>query len=470
MNTDNLILATDSYKLSHRVQYPEGTTAVYSYLESRKGAAHPYTVFFGLQYLLKKYLATPITWDDLEEAIPIVNAHLGSGVFNYQGWSKIITEKQGKLPLRIKAVPEGTVVPTGNVLVTIENTDPEYFWLTNYVESLLMHVWYMTTVATRSYAVKQMLAEYLDETAAGNYDGLPFQLHDFGYRGASSHETAGIGGAAHLVNFKGTDTLPALLFAKKYYDADLDTLAFSVPATEHSVMTAMGEDGEHSVVDRLIDHYPTGIISVVDDSYNYQRHVNWLCTDFKDRILARDGVFVTRPDSVPQGESPASVVVWIAKRLWAAYGGSVNVQGNKILDPHIRILWGDGIEADGIELILKELEFHSFSTENIVFGMGGGLLQKVNRDTENFSIKSSAQERNGIWYDIFKDAPGKHSKRGKLALVQNEFGEYRTVPMAGDDPFRLDQDVLKTVYEDGVLTNELTFEQIRANVEKYAYV
>jgi nicotinamide phosphoribosyltransferase len=477
MNLDNLILATDSYKMSHREQYPEHTETVYSYLESRKGAAHPHTLFFGLQYIIRRYLMNPVTWDDIEVAMPIVQAHLGNGVFNYDGWSKIISEKKGKLPIRIKAVPEGTVVPTGNVLMTVENTDPEYFWLTNYIESLLLHVWYPTTVATASYAMKQMFQEYLALTANGNETNLPFQLHDFGYRGVSSHESAAIGGAAHLVSFRGTDTMPALLLAQSYYDADLETLGFSVPATEHSVMTAMAEEGEHDVVSRLIDNYPTGILSVVNDSYDFKRHVGWLCTDFKDRILARDGVFVTRPDSVPTGESPASVVVWIAQRLWEAFGGTHNyVQDTKILDPHIRILWGDGIEAEGIEAILKALAVHNFSAENIVFGMGGGLLQKVNRDTENFSIKSSAQKRDGIWYDIFKDAPGKHSKRGKLKLtVEEKPGDSGKFHYVTEEQWRpahdhvVVDDLLRVVYEDGVMHNELTFDEIRANVEKYPY-
>jgi nicotinamide phosphoribosyltransferase len=462
VNTDNLALATDSYKLNHWNQYPPNTQTVYSYLESRPGAAHPYTVFFGLQYILKHYLEGGISWDDLAEASELAAAHFGApGRFNYQAWSALKSKYGNKLPLRLKAVAEGSVIPTGNVLLTVENTDPDFFWLTNYVESLLLHVWYPTTVATRSRAVKQMLSNYLDETSTGDKSGLPFMLHDFGYRGVSSHESAMIGGAAHLVNFVGTDTLPAMLFAKKYYDASYDTLAFSVPATEHSVMTAMGEDGEHSVIDRLLDEYPAGILSVVNDSYNYQRHVDWLCTDFKDRILAREGVFVTRPDSTPTGMTPADVVIDIANRFWHAFGGETNAKGYKVLDPHVRILWGDGIEPDGIESILKGLAFHSFSAENMAtFGMGGGLLQKVNRDTEHMSIKSSAQERDGVWYDISKSAPGKFSKAGKLALIERD-GTIQTVPWSklGHQP----HDLLQTVFENGEIVKTYTFDEVRAN-------
>ena len=466
----NLIAATDSYKLGHWNQYPPKTEVVYSYMEARVGAAHPYTVFYGLQYLLEKYFSPRITQEMLDEAIEVSKHHFSDSVFNEAGWRYIVEELDGKLPLLIKAVPEGTVVPIGNVLATIENTDPRCYWLTNYVESLLLHVWYPTTVATRSRVTKEMLKDYLDRTAAGKLDGLNFMLHDFGYRGVSSQESAEIGGSAHLVNFVGTDNVPALLFSKKYYKANFETLGFSVPATEHSVMTAQGEDGEHSVMEQLLANYPTGILSVVNDSYNYQRHVNWLCTDFKEAILARTsadgkeaGVFVTRPDSVPLGQTPSDVVLWILDRLWKGFGGSCNLtQGTKILDPHVRLLWGDGIEADGIESILKAMEFHGWSAENIVFGMGGGLLQKCNRDTERFSVKSSAQLRDGVWHEISKNAPGKKSKAGRLMLVRDGEGVLSTVPL-GSRPES--DDVLETVFHNGEITKRYTFDEVRENAK-----
>src|SRR4051812_25592879 len=264
MNQSNVILATDSYKLNHWNQYPKNTETVYSYLESRNGAQFPYTVFFGLQAILKQYLeGAVVTIGDVQAARELARAHFGNeALFNRDGWVHIVRDHGGKLPLRIKAVPEGTPVPTGNVLMTVENTCPECFWLTNAVESLLTHVWYPSTVATLSRTVKQTIDRYLDRTAETR-DALPFMLHDFGYRGASSHESAAIGGLAHLVNFVGTDTLPAMLLGIDTYEAELETLAFSVPATEHSVMTAEGRDGEMEIVDRLLNEYPTGILSVV---------------------------------------------------------------------------------------------------------------------------------------------------------------------------------------------------------------
>lgn len=464
INLDNLILATDSYKLNHYAMYPIGTETVYSYFESRKGAEHPFTLFFGLQYILKNFLSKPISWDDIDQAQTFVNANMGPGVFNYQGWAKIKIEYGGKLPLRIKAVPEGLVIPTGNVLMTVENTVPEFYWLTNAFESLLTHVWYPTTVATRSFAVKLDILHELERSGSSTAM-LDFMLQDFGYRGASSHESAGIGGLAHLVNFKGTDTVPALPYGVKFYDADLSTLGFSVPATEHSIMTALGEDGEKKILQQLFNSYPDGVLSVVNDSYDWKRHVHWLCTDFKEEILKRDGVFVTRPDS---GDFPPEIVVGICEQLWDHFGGTVNSQGNKVIDPHIRILWGDGIDPRGINEIMRYMIGHGFAVENMAcFGMGGGLLQKLNRDTERFAFKSSAQKRDGVWYDVFKDPidSSKASKKGRLRLGINSRGKYHTGNI-DDITTDFDRDVLETVFENGEIKKSYTFDEVRANAAK----
>src|ERR1017187_9773717 len=294
MNQNNIILATDSYKITHWDQYPPGTEIVYSYLESRKGARFPYTIFFGLQSILRKYLSeVALSYEDIEEADVLCKAHFGKDLFNKEGWEYIMREHRGKLPIKIKAVPEGTPVPTGNVMMTVENTDPKCWWLTNAIESLLTHVWYPSTVATLSRSVKELISLSLDRTADSDA-GLPFMLHDFGYRGASSHESAAIGGAAHLVNFQGTDTLSAMILAVNDYKADLETLAFSVPATEHSVMTSLGPEGEFEQVQRALDLNPSGIVSVVADSYNYYDFVKHVGSTLKDQILLRDGVFVIR--------------------------------------------------------------------------------------------------------------------------------------------------------------------------------
>ena len=239
-NLDNLLLKTDSYKFSHHVQYPENTEKVYSYFESRIGARFSETVFFGLQGYIKKYLqGVVVTKDKLEGAKKFADAHVGPGIFNYEGWKHILEKHDGKLPIRIKAVAEGTPVAVSNVLMTIENTDPKCFWLTNYLETLLVQVWYPSTVATLSRDNKKNINKYLVET--GDPAGLMFKCHDFGYRGVSSDESAQMGGAAHLVNFMGTDTVAGIVYAQAYYTADM--IGFSIPASEHSTITSWGREG-----------------------------------------------------------------------------------------------------------------------------------------------------------------------------------------------------------------------------------
>jgi len=459
----NICLTTDSYKLNHWNQYPAGTEKVYSYFECRKGALYAETPFFGLQYIIKNHLeGVVVTREKIENAAKLCKAHFGSEkYFNREGWEHILNSWGGKLPVVIKAVEEGTVVPINNVLMTIENTGgAETAWLTNFLETILSQVWYPITVAALSRNVKTTIKEYLDATSDGGL--LNFGLHDFGFRGASSWETAGIGGAAHLINFLGTDTVVAMEVAMNYYNANLENLAFSVAATEHSVMTALGKNGEEQVVENLLNEYPTGILSVVADSYDIYNFVsNIVGTKFKDRILARDGVFVVRPDSItPTHPAPEDEMVWIMENLWANIGGTINSKGYKVINPKVRVLWGDGIDLYGIRMILNAVTKAGFATENIAcFGMGGGLLQKVNRDTQRCAFKSSAQYRNGQWFDIFKNPKdqSKASKKGKLKLTKVD-GKFVTV--GENDP---GEDYLKVVFTNGVLVKEIDFDTVRKN-------
>jgi nicotinamide phosphoribosyltransferase len=462
MNKENLVLMTDGYKLCHWNQYPHDTQGVYSYFESRKGATFPSTVFFGLQHIIKQFLLKPVCREDVMKAKWIARSYFGNdALFNEQGWNHILTAHNGYLPLRIKAVPEGSVIPTGNVLMTVENTDPACYWLTNAMESLLTHVWYPSTVASLSYHTKLMLKAYLEKTADSEA-GLPFMLHDFGYRGAATNDAAAIGGAAHLINFKGTDTLTPIILAMHDYGAELEGLAASVPATEHSVMTSLGREGEMDVVKQVMDENPAGIVSVVADSYDIYHFVNTVTTNqFREAIEARDGVFVIRPDSVTtKDDTPEKLVRWIAKTVDFNMGSTVNSKGYKVLNPKVRILWGDGIDPIGIDKILSMLEQAGFSAENMVFGMGGGLLQKVNRDTQRFAFKASAQKRGGTWHDVFKSPldASKVSKKGRLMLTHVGNDEYHTVVeyLEGAGP-----DFLETVFENGKLVREQTFDDIR---------
>lgn len=457
----NIILATDSYKVTHHSMYPQGTKYVYSYFEARPGAQYKETVFFGLQGLLQKYLTTPVTMDDIEEAAEIFETHFGDySIFNREGWEYIVEEYNGLLPVEIYAVPEGTVVPISNVLMTIVNTDPNCFWLTNWLETMLSHIWYPTTVATLSYNVKKNILSYLDATS-DNPEAVNFMLHDFGYRGASSEETAAIGGAAHLINFMGTDTLAAMEYAMDYYSADINSLAFSVRASEHSVMTSNGVNGEMEIVDNILAAAPSGIVSIVADSYNIYDFVHNICLR-KDQILARDGRVVVRPDSITEDhKSPEELTVWIVSKLYDTFGGVVNSKGFKVLDDHVRVLWGDGISPEGINAILWTLKGAGFSAENMVFGMGGGLLQKVNRDTQRFAFKCSAQYRDEQWFDVKKNPldTSKSSKGGRLKLVRtttNKDTSWLTVRQeeSGDDQLQL-------VYKDGEIKQTTTFQDIR---------
>jgi nicotinamide phosphoribosyltransferase len=469
----NFAVGTDSYKVNHHKVYPDDAEVIHSYFEARKGSEYPETVFFGLQFLLKTLEGVVVTSEDVEEAYLKMKHHFWGNpdCFHYEGFKRLVEKHKGKLPVRIRAVPEGTIVPINNVLFTIENTDEEFPWLTNFLETYLTHVWHPMTVATKSYHVKKLLQKYLDKTA-DDHSLLPFLLHDFGYRGVAGNEAAGRGGAGHLVNFLGTDTMVAMDYAEHFYGASYEGLGYSVFATEHSVMTADGEDGEKGIIQKVLDTNPVGIISVVNDSYNDQRHVGWLCGEFKEQILARhanapEGIptkFVTRPDSVPEGETAEDIVLDIYNRFAEAFGTTTNSKGYKELNPAVGVIWGDGIDFDGIEKILETLEANGYSTSAMAFGMGGGLLQKVNRDTQRCAFKCSAQKRGGEWIDIQKKPRdiSKASKAGRQALYKTQLGEYITTRVETLE--KVDAtDILETVFENGEIVKEYTFAEVREN-------
>ncbi len=380
-------------------------------------------------------------------------------MFNKKGWQYILDELDGKLPLSIKAVPEGTMVDVDNVLFTVENTDPKCYWLTNYVESILTHVWYGSTVATLSKTIKNLLEFYLKTTSDDPNKSINFMLHDFGYRGATSVESAEAGGAAHLLNFMGTDTVPSIEFLMDYYNSDV--CGFSVPATEHSIMTSMGEEGEFDVVENLFNEYQTGILSLVIDSYNYKDFIDILGTKFKEIILKRDGITVFRPDS----GDPVPTSLEVMELLSEYFGYTINNKGYKVLNPKVKMLWGDGITIDGISDICKALERNKWSLENIVFGMGGALHQKVNRDTQRFAFKSSYQVCDGKGKNIYKDPldQSKTSKKGRLALIREKNGVYETIQELDNV---VQNDLLKEVFKNGKLLIDYTLNEVKENIDK----
>ena len=452
----NPILDVDSYKASHWLQYPPNTTAMYSYLESR-GGKYPVTVFFGLQYILKEYLTRPIESWMVDEAVSFFAAH---GVpFNEAGWHYIAEDLNGRLPIRISAVPEGTVVPVHNVLMTIESTDPQTFWLVSWLETLLLRVWYPTTVATQSWYLKKLIYQSLVKTADDPDGEIAFKLHDFGARGVSSCESSGIGGMAHLVNFSGSDTVQGVVYANHYYHHPM--AAFSIPAAEHSTITAWGKEGEALAYQNMLDQFakPGSLVAVVSDSYDLWNAVDHLWGDrLRQAVIDSGATVIIRPDS----GNPAQIVGQVLERLDQHFGSVINQKGYKVLN-HVRVIQGDGVNEASMSEILGNIETLGFSATNVAFGMGGALLQKLNRDTQKFAIKCSEVTVKGKAIAVYKDPitdPGKTSKKGRLALIKTDTG-YETVASSVDDQ-------LVCVYENGKILQEQSLEDIRQRAWSFA--
>lgn len=462
---DNLILNTDSYKASHWLQYPPGTEAAFFYVESR-GGVYERTLFFGLQAILKEYLSRPVSHADVDEARDFFAVH--GEPFNEAGWRRIVDVHGGYLPIRIRAVPEGSVVPTHQALVTIESTDAQCCWLPSYLETLLLRLWYPVTVATQSWHLKQTIRQYLDLSCDDPAAQIGFKLHDFGARGVSSAESAGIGACAHLVNFLGTDTVSGVLTAKAYYHEPM--AGYSIPAAEHSTITSWGREHEVDAYRNMLRQFgkPGAVVAVVSDSYDIYRAIreHWGQT-LREEVIASGATLVVRPDS---GE-PVDVVHQCLVLLDEAFGHTLNAKGYKVLK-HVRVIQGDGINPASIRAILERVTKAGYSAENLAFGMGGALLQGINRDTQKFALKCSAAKIDGRWIDVFKAPvtdPGKLSKRGRLALLHHrEFGSWRTVPV--DDALERIEDHVPepgwehaqvTVWENGKLLKDWTFAEIR---------
>lgn len=494
--------STDSYKLSHWKIYPEGLTNMYSYFEARSPSIFGNsTVFFGLQYFIKRYLiGEVITERDLPRIKAFCKHHFygNESIFNEDGWRYIIENHKGRLPISIKAVPEGTVVPIHNVLMTVENTDPKCAWLTNFMETLLVQVWNSLTVASLSYAMKQTQLHFMNMSVDDALIPIlmPSRVHDFGYRGVSSPETAAISGAAHLVNFQGTDTTAAIELVNQFYNGlaysearDYDTNAlnrewdenrsfemwdefylknmpgFSIPATEHSQMTLGGPEGEAETCGNYLDKFPDGFIACVSDSYDLFNCVNEIWgTRFKDKIMNRNGTLVIRPDS---GE-PTEIVPAVLNALGDKFGFTVNSKGFKVLNSTVRVIQGDGVNYLSHRRILETIVSKGWSAENLAFGSGGALLQKVNRDTFSIAFKCSHAIVNGVARDVYKQPKTdskKNSKRGRLALVKNELGIFETVPEAEASKYP-SGDLLLEVFRNGEILKDYSFSEVRINSEK----
>jgi len=472
----NLILNTDSYKASHWLQYPPGTEYIYSYIESRGSSGDENTwnsallpvpmketVFFGLQAFIKENLLKPITMLDIEEAHAVFTKH---GVpFNIDGWLYIFKEYGGYLPLEIKAVPEGMVIPVKNALVTVENTDPKTYWLPSYIETALLRaIWYPTTTATISWRIKNLLRNYWQKTSDADESSLDFKLHDFGARGVSSRESAGIGGGSHLINFKGTDTVEALCWLNKFYKPE-EFPGYSIPAAEHSSITTWGKDREvdsyRNMLRQFTGHGNYPMVAIVSDSYDIDNATkNIWGKELRQEVINSGSVIIIRPDS----GDPTSTVLTVLDNLAQTYGTKINTKGYRVLN-HIRVIQGDGIDERSIRSILNAMDINGYSIDNVAFGMGGALLQHSNRDTFKFAMKASSAIINGKEIDVFKDPItdiGKHSKKGRVVSYRSLVT--KKIQTARDNV--VGNGIMNTIYKNGVLLKEYTLEEVRENSKK----
>lgn len=459
----NLILSTDSYKVSQWKQYPPGTAKISSYIEARGGPSE--SVFFGLQPYLIDYLSNPITKEDIEEAESYLIPH--GEPFNKEGWELLLKRHGGYLPIEIEAVPEGLVMPTGNVQAQVVNTDDDFFWLTSYLETAMLRaVWYPSTVATNSREAKKVISLALKMTSdVPVEDQIGFKLHDFGGRGVSSGESAMLGGMAHLVNFMGTDTVEALIGARRYYGEEV--AGFSIPASEHSTMTSWGIDQEVDAYKNMLEVFSGEgkLVACVSDSYDIYNAVrNIWGGELKEMVKSTGGTLVVRPDS---GE-PTIVPIKVIEILMEQFGYTTNSKGFKVLPDYIRVIQGDGITNESLKQILNNMVDRKLSVDNIAFGMGGGLLQQVNRDNLKYAMKCSArQDQTGSWHDVYKDpvSGDKTSKRGRLGLVyRHGIGTpgYGTVPKKVADDHG---NVLQPVFKNGEILKRYTMGEVRENAK-----
>lgn len=455
----NLILILDSYKLGHGPMYPKETCGMFGYIEARsKGDI---IIPAGAQMLVLKYLSMQVTPEDVDEA-ELFAIHHGEP-FDRAMWDRVINEHNGFLPIVIKAVPEGTPVKSGNIIVSVYSEDEGVWPIVSIIETMLQRaIWYPTTIASNDHKVYKMLKEALAETS-DNPAAISFMYHDFGGRGVSSHESAEIGGFAHLIHFMGSDTVEGVRAANFYYKCPMS--AYSVVASEHSVQTSYGPSEEQQALylKMMLDVFakPGAIVSIVIDGYDMMREATQLCTKFRQQIIDSGAKVVFRPDS---GDAIVNVVKLLHLQA-EHFGFTINSKGYKVVN-NVAVIQGDGVDYRTMELIIHAVKLNGFSIENVVFGSGGALLQKVNRDTFKFAQKASAikiKNADGTftWKPIFKDPvtdPGKQSKKGLLALEKDADGEYTTVNIL--DP-KLESE-LKIIYDHGKIFADATMDEIRA--------
>ena len=482
----NPATAIDGYKVDHRRQYPDNTEVVFSNLTART-TRRDYTehvVFFGLQYFIKSFLIKNWNEDFFKQPKEEVISRFERRINNYLGPNNVGTQHiadlhdLGYLPIKIMALPEGSVYPLRVPCLVIFNTDERFFWLTNYLETILStNVWGMCTSATTAHQYKKILTQYALDTD-GSTEFVNWQGHDFSFRGMFGAEAAAMSGAAHLLSFTGTDTIPAIDFLEDYYGAnsDLELVGGSVAATEHSVMCAGGMDNELETFRRLIqDIYPAGIVSIVSDSWDFWQVMTEFTVKLKDQILARDGKVVFRPDTgcpVKMICGDADAVVGSAEYkgaiecLWDVFGGTESSKGYKLLDSHVGLIYGDSITIERAMEICAGLKAKGFASTNVVFGIGSYTYQYVTRDTDGYAVKATFAKIAGENREIFK-APKtgdgtKNSAKGLVAVYTDTQGEFYLKDQVSWN--EVNDCEFINVFENGQLFNEVTLAEVRARL------
>jgi nicotinamide phosphoribosyltransferase len=470
-------LQTDGYKLGHHYMYMGGTLNLMSYDEARLGAKYDKSLIIGQQPLIKKHLIGR----RINSIHEVKMCHefcreyfMGHDYFNFDMWKRIYTHHDGKLPLRIKSIQEGVMLPISNAISTIEATDntidPKtgkgYFVpLINHFETIFTHVWGPQNVGTLAKYIYDTMKDYFDETVDDDMHVLlPYMMHDFGYRGVMCDEQGGVAGSGFLPVFQGTDTLRAIYEVIKYYGTN-KMPGFSVAASEHSVMTQKTESGEYSVIEHIVRNTPEGaILSIVNDSYDCVRFVTEYLPRLEPLIKERGIKFVVRPDSPRfKNDNPEDQVLWLNNQLAKQFGTTANKKGYLVVNPNFGTIYGDGIGPRDILNCLETLKMGGFAASSCVYGMGGGLLQKHNRDTQRKAFKCCARETEEGWSDVYKKPldSSKASKAGRLAVVKHNTKGYETIR---EEDLNGRKNELELTFENGELIRDMTWEQVCNNV------
>jgi len=416
----NTLLHTDVYKMGHMEQYNPDIEYIQSHLIARKGDKFSDLVFFGLRYYIEKYLSKAPSVEDVLRFIKIREMILGQPISEESKDKLMKLAEMKEWPISIKAYKEGTICGIQQPLLVIENTAPGMHFCVGLLEGLFLKLWNTCTVATYSRKLKGIFTEYAIKTGS-DLRMIPFQVHDFGYRSVSSEETAALSGAAHLVNFLGTDTVLAVDLLSRYYGPHDEPIGLSVPASEHSVMCSFGESQEIDAFRNMLKLYPTGIVSIVSDTYDLHNVLENFSDELRDEILARDGKVVFRPDS----GDPVAISIETIQILDRKFGHTFTSTGHKLLNPKVGMIYGDGMTNDRIVRTLKGLEELGYASQNLVVGVGGLLLQQHNRDDMGFSFKANwAMMKDGSEMDLYKTPKTDLSKSSKGGYIRNE--EFQT--------------------------------------------